>query len=501
MSNSINNAEDYVHTLRDLGVGNKNYDGITGVDEAKKLLEQYQDQLSTTPDGCTLLHYILTNATLLGVFPGDLMDSILSMDPKAILMTYKDDNPLAKLIANKDLDPEKRAELAGRLIGFMKRQGETLLSLGSKASEFLSLQGGDDDDGEEVKAHEPGARCIQEAFNFNFAKNQGQLPIPIRLLKELVSLATSDMLSERNTDQLTPLQQTVDYQLSLYELSLDEPKGQLDLARLLLDKYEDGISDRVKKYTRLRMPKKEIKLPNELSVYGWHKFTAERRKQLIGAGTIGKILNGVAPPPPSDQSQPQAPSLARSQNRGKSKSKPYRDTKDIELVSVGEIHGDLDKSEKEKTAGRVRSPHPGTPNGIDGSEKPGRQRPSVAEKRILSNNSAAEVTKAHENEADQTSKDLLKELGLRFLRSTLNLDLQSRRKRAAASGGEGGGEGGAEDGFDGDDTDDLDRFFGKVKKSMCLVLQCQAIRLWPSRRVASCVLTKPSRLLLHPRHE
>jgi hypothetical protein len=87
-----------------------------------------------------------------------------------------------------------------------------------------------------------------------------------------------------------------------------------------------------------------------------------------------------------------------------------------------------------------------------------RQRPSVTDKRINSSiNITAGVTQDQIKQANVASEELLKELGLRFLRSTLNSDLEYRRVPFVS---------GAEADFDGVVTDEdvLDAFFGNQKR-------------------------------------
>ncbi|RYP50663.1 hypothetical protein DL768_003882 [Monosporascus sp. mg162] len=369
-------------------------------------------------DECTLLDVIVDHSNILKNLPGELLDSILSVDPKAILMTDKDDNFLARLIAHKRLDQPKKTELVETVIGFMKRRGQTLRSLGQEAAKFLAeheTDAGIEPDAD-LKADEPGTKCIQAAFDFSFARKESPLPIPVTLLEQLVSLATSGMLAERRPEtRLTPLHQTVDYQLSLYD-----PKGQLSLAKLLLDKCEETILVGVQKGTKLNdgMDKPKSKLPEGLKPKFEHGYQVPRITG--GASSKGDSI--------------------------------------------------LEQSKNEETARRVHSTHSGIPNGAinipekEGREKEvrikgGRQRPSIADRRSTGTGASLgtiEVTGETEDKADTTSKQLLKELGLRFLRSTLNPELQSKRKGPA---------GGAEAGSTSNDTDELDAFFGKEKRN------------------------------------
>jgi hypothetical protein len=264
----------YLYTL--LVSGSKEDDGGSWVEEARQKLDEMEKEKPL--EIAAVLYHILDHGKVVQKLPPELLDNILSRDPKAILMPYDDDGDsfLSHFIKNKSLDQAKKAELVGKILEVMIRQEETLRSLGESLGENLP------DYYDRVEIEGPGTKCIQAAFNFNFgqAQRQGPLPIPVDLLKRLVNLATSNMLQGKKEDNNpTPLQQIADYQMSLHD-----HKGQLDLARLLLDKCEEAIWDRVAKGTKLQLPKNQERLPTEASVYEWHEYTRTQWHKHIGAG-------------------------------------------------------------------------------------------------------------------------------------------------------------------------------------------------------------------------
>ncbi|KAI0400345.1 hypothetical protein F4802DRAFT_610152 [Xylaria palmicola] len=328
-------------------------------DEIENWLENAKSDL-TCENGMSIpsvLHSILHNSTIFQKLPAELLKTILSNDPTAILMPFGGrDGFLTELInINFNHDQGKTT----------KKTEITLYSLGEKACNTLH-----NEDPTITHDHEePGAKCIQAAFSFNFAptQRQGPLPIPMDLIQELVKLATSGMLKGKKEDNgITPLQRTVDYQLALHDR-----EGQLQLARLLLDKCEESIWDRVAKGTMLALPRSGQRLPNEASVYGWHQFTQAHWQRHVGAN-----IKERRPSP---------------FNRG--------------TTTTG-----------------------------------------------ITNNS--NITLDMVRCANVASSELLKELGLRFLRSTLNDDLGPQRKEFVSGG---------ESGMDGVVTDEdvLEAFFGK----------------------------------------
>ncbi|KAI0474244.1 hypothetical protein F4859DRAFT_521966 [Xylaria cf. heliscus] len=430
----VDKLYDYMNSVKDNGIEN-------WLEGAKRQLDEYKNEISIP----SVLYSILHNSRLFLRLPMPFLETVLSRDPNAILMPFDShDGFLAELINMNFNDEAKRtrkAEAIRSIIDFMKDKGETLHSLGEKVSNALT----DEYPNSIHDPEEPGAKCIQVAFNFNFSQTQrqGPFPIPMGLLQELVNLATSGMLKGKKDDNgLTPLQRTVDYQLSLYCR-----KVQLDLVRLLLEKCEEAIWDRVAKDTMLVLPRNHQRLPNETSVYEWHQFTQTQWQMHAGINTREGNLNGGAPSQSLANGKGGLSHLERS-----SQSRPEIDDAPARSPAT-------DVGTKDSTTGSFRISLKNISR-----DKDNRHQPNQLNKNIeRSINNVSEITPDLVTDANTTSSELLKELGLRFLRSTLNDDLGPQRRKFV-NGGEGGSEGVVTD------EDVLEAFFGKHERKYYFTL-------------------------------
>ncbi|KAJ2994552.1 hypothetical protein NUW58_g1527 [Xylaria curta] len=470
------NAELYVDILHEHVKTNKDSEVENWIESAKCQLDEFKDEISRP----FVLDLILHNNTVFPRFPVELLETILSSDPKTILMPYYGhDNFLTELI-NKNfyhdqVKTTKKEEIVRGIVNFMKRKRETLRSLGEKVSNALKDEDPNDPE-------EPGTKCIQAAFNFKFSqtRRQGPLPIPIDLLRELVNLATSGMLKGKKEDNgPTPLQRTVDYQLALYDR-----KGQLDLVRLLLDKCEEAIWDRVAKGTMLALPRGGQKLPSETSVFGWHQFTQAQWQSHIGENIKERNTNSEALSHSLEDAKGRFSAPLRSQSKIEMDKTPSQspitqkpglqqknissniqyDKENKKLPSSIENDIGLDVVIKRVTKDG-KSGRTGIGNEIiNGIDKESTKWPNQFSKITTSSNTnVSEIKLDTVKDANTASKELLKELGLRFLRSTLDGDLEFRRKEFV-NGGELGSDGVVTD------EDVLEAFFGKQKRKFYFTL-------------------------------
>ncbi|KAK6227481.1 hypothetical protein QIS74_01036 [Colletotrichum tabaci] len=359
-------------------------------------------------DGHTVLHRFLYDGSMAENCPPEVFRAILSYRPECILMYDDKEVPLVEFI-------RRRSETMTRaIIEFMASDVKSF-SLAKLCEEVEDLF--PDDYG----MKERGREVVQAAFDFY---DKGQLlPLDIELLEMLVRLATPDMLRKGLGSELSPLEQAL-----RYDVSVKQPGRQLALVRLILDKCEESINDVVNERAKLKVgPGKTEVSPCKRSVYQWHVATREswhrRRDEQMQSDA-----NGITRPAGPQQANTNGGLLEERQRmKGTLLSKPGPPGK---LYSIPGINSTapMSRPEDASTSKHVRGlssnlrPGPNKQHAIQaGQEKEGQHRPLQPRIGPMNRRMASEtrVTKQEIDAADEASKSVLRELGLRFLRWTL----------------------------------------------------------------------------------
>lgn len=222
-------------------------------------LKEKLDMFEFTNKEETLLHRLLGRPEAAKNCPEEIWKLIIAHSPEAILAVFDTKIPLEQAISH------GLSIVVNLMIGYLEH--EQSLSFKDYKSE--------------------GIRCIKAAFNF-YSGDRRLLPISMDLIQRLVTLATPEMLSNRG--DVIPLHQAI-----RYELGVQDPKGQYQLVKTLLDKREDTVNFMIEAGSRFNEPQQEIMAPKDMSSFRWHLWsrdnwmTTEKKRVNSNVRTLSEI--------------------------------------------------------------------------------------------------------------------------------------------------------------------------------------------------------------------
>ncbi|KAH7146248.1 hypothetical protein EDB81DRAFT_934149 [Dactylonectria macrodidyma] len=218
--------------------------GSRKVADLASKLETRADVLEwTAPNGFGFLHYLLQDGEAARCCQDKVIMAILQHDPDSIERAVDgDEHPLTLAIIN------SYDTLTAVMIYWLQNKHLTRLLRNDKGE---------------------GKRCIKAAFD----ALRSEKPLKQLAACKLVGWATESMLKGVVTeDNLSPLQVAV-----MFDQGYVDAKLQPKLVKLLLKRYEGSIHDQVSP-GRYRIDTGEIVLKQSITVYEWHKRTADRFK-------------------------------------------------------------------------------------------------------------------------------------------------------------------------------------------------------------------------------
>ncbi|OHF01238.1 hypothetical protein CORC01_03553 [Colletotrichum orchidophilum] len=364
----------------------------------------------------TILHQFLRDINRADNCPVEVLNTILKIAPQAILMDFGGNIPLLEFIRRRS------RRMIRIVIEFMARdmKNRNLASLAEETLGFVETWFEDNEQNPDTM--EPGRAIIRAAFNFNERPNE-LLPVDIDLLEILVNLTAPEMLCKTGNG-LSPLEQAL-----RFDLCISNPERQLALVMLILDKCPKSIHDFVTKEVRLQPWKADSSTPQpEYSVYRWHVATKE-----FWHHQYSQPMRTSTPTQLDSAKRPAASEFASERRLEGTQSKSVLVGKDNGVVSPSQSSFAISNL----NAGRTGNPSmlkPNRPSVITGSvidQSPFREargKEGKVSRRLFMRNGGASnrkkpkeirVTKQDVEAADKASKVICKELGVRFLRSTV----------------------------------------------------------------------------------
>lgn len=363
-------------------------------------------------DGNTILHRFLYDGNMADNCPPKILNAILRNRPECIMITNGQDSPLYEFIRRNS------TTMTRAIIEFMASDvtNFNLAKLGEEGERLFR------DEVDAIDSQIYGEKVIQAAFNFY---DKGKLlPLDIDLLEMLVKLATPGMLQKSLPNELSPLEQAL-----RYDLCIEQPRRQLALVRLILDKCEESITDTLDKGVKLNFGSGRAEVSScARSVYQWHVATKkswhQRRNEQVETDRRTHDQGPGAPPQRNGNSEPEASGVTGKDAANGTLPKP----------ALFEKGGPSTSQHKFGKSSMSKRPPPG-PGGLrPGVQHPIRPGPQKEGHRLqpvrmgLSNRrmaNEARFTKQDIDAANEASETILRELGLRFLRWTLFNDGQS----------------------------------------------------------------------------
>ncbi|KAG7042619.1 Intracellular serine protease [Colletotrichum scovillei] len=379
------------------------------VHELTCFVENHADEINE--DG-TILHQFLRDVRRADNCPTEVLNTILGKLPEAILMNFGGAVPLLEFIRRRS------QKMVRAVIEFMAQdiKKRNLASLATLTFGFAETWFEENEQNPDTI--EAGREIIQAAFNFNEKPNE-LLPVDIDLLEMLVNLAAPEMLFKSN-NELSPLEQVL-----RFDLCLSDSDRQLALVMLILDKCPNSIHDLVTKEVRLQPWKASSSLRQpEYSVYRWHIATREswhnQHLRQIDASTPTQVG-------PSDRLA--TSEIASERGLERTQPQPGMMLKGLMTASSARIPSsglnfDADRPAKPSM---LKPNQPPTimdqPSVLEGRGKEGQ----VSRRPLLRNGGLSKRRKPKEirftiqdiEAADKASDEICKELGVRFLRSTV----------------------------------------------------------------------------------
>ncbi|KAK1527166.1 uncharacterized protein CCOS01_07428 [Colletotrichum costaricense] len=372
-------------------------------------VEDHADEINE--DG-TILHQFLRDARRADNCPPEVLNTVLGKLPEAILMNFSGAVPLLEFI-------RRRSKKMVRVVIEFMAQDMKKRNLASLATlTFGFAETWFEENEQNPDTIEAGREIIQAAFNFNDKPNE-LLPVNIDLLEILVNLAAPEMLFKSN-NELSPLEQVL-----RFDLCLSDPDRQLALVRLILDKCPNSIHDLVTKEVRLQPWKANNSLRQpEYSVYRWHIATRESWHNQHLRQMNASTSTQVGPPDRLATSE-----IARERGLGGTQPKPGMMLKGLMTASYTRIPSSSPSFDADRPAkpSILKPSHLPTimdqPSVSEGRGKEGQvsRRPLLRNGGLTNGRKPKEIrfTKQDVEAADKASDEICKELGVRFLRSTV----------------------------------------------------------------------------------
>ncbi|KAK1456263.1 hypothetical protein CMEL01_16531 [Colletotrichum melonis] len=372
-------------------------------------VEDHADEINE--DG-TILHQFLRDARRADNCPPEVLNTVLGKLPEAILMNFSGAVPLLEFI-------RRRSKKMVRVVIEFMAQDMKKRNLASLATlTFGFAETWFEENEQNPDTIEAGREIIQAAFNFNDKPNE-LLPVNIDLLEILVNLAAPEMLFKSN-NELSPLEQVL-----RFDLCLSDPDRQLALVRLILDKCPNSIHDLVTKEVRLQPWKANNSLHQpEYSVYRWHIATRESWHNQHLRQMNASTPTQVGPPDRLATSE-----IASERGLGGTQPKPGMMLKGLMTASYTRIPSSSPSFDADRPAkpSILKPSHPPTimdqPSVSEGRGKEGQvsRRPLLRNGGLTNGRKPKEIrfTKQDVEAADKASDEICKELGVRFLRSTV----------------------------------------------------------------------------------
>ncbi|KAK1638700.1 hypothetical protein BDP81DRAFT_422513 [Colletotrichum phormii] len=376
------------------------------------LVRFVEDHANEINEDGTVLHQFLRDAKRADNCPAEVLNAILRKFPEAILMNLSGAIPLLEFI-------RRRSRKMVRVVIEFMAQDMKNHNLASLAMATFGLAETCFEDNEQnPDTMEAGREIIRAAFNFSEKPNE-LLPVDIDLLEILVNLAAPEMLS-KSIDELSPLEQVL-----RFDLCISDPERQLALVMLILDKCPDSICDLVTKEVRLQPWKANSSLRQpEYSVYRWHIATRD-----FWHDQYARQMSASAQAQPDPSDRLAAPEIASERGLERTQAKPG-------MMLKGPVPASYPRGPSlfsNFDAGRPGKPNilkPGRPSMImdqpsvlEGRGKEGQvsRRPLLRNGGPPSRRKPKEIrfTRQDVEAADKASDEICKELGVRFLRSTV----------------------------------------------------------------------------------
>ncbi|PQE17717.1 hypothetical protein CJF31_00005438 [Rutstroemia sp. NJR-2017a BVV2] len=343
-------------------------------DVAKKLKKTYYDALfRTLKSGKTFLHHLLSERSAAQCCHHHVLYAILECNPKSIESTIEGNNvhPLCEAIQN--LHYGRNNPLVETMILFMEKENP---------NRELENENGE------------GKKCIEVAFEALTT----QKPFSLFFLRKLVKWATEPMLlNTDNKDEPIPLHLAV-----VYARGYEDPKNQPELVKCLLDRCEKSLYVKVPA-KRFKLRDCEITVPSSCSVYQWHKLTA--KQFLANSPGNTNAQHDLKPPRASKNHKEGKTSNENNTSRDDPNSKDIKEDQDSDQRSTSAAR-QTDSSEKEEQQvdnEKCKSQPPGQLGGA----KPTREA------------DRASKLGQRRQEAKKASVEVIRELQLRYLRSTI----------------------------------------------------------------------------------
>lgn len=357
-------------------------DNLLGEGEERlHLLKEYLSQWSRIEYGEPFLHILLKERDAMSKCHVDAFQAILESNKEAILSMDDNDEPLLK----KAIVEAKYREKTRIMIEFMRDKD-------------IRLEG------------EMGRKCLAAAF--------GKTKLPAAQLEAeyvamLVELASPDLLKPESKGQaeFVPLHRIVDF-----EFCYRDPEWQLKLLNLLLDRCEESVLARVPRGTaylsKIRTTGQHHMTEDDCDIYQWHFLT----KKAYGTGSPTVARGGRYNLRPASKSGPSRKDSVsvfpeRQEEKGTPKSmKPASVNKPSPLAKGGKSPVDTKKSgasaqDKPDTGGKPTNP---LSDGVTETMNEAQRR---------------------QERAEQSSRKIASELGLRFLRQTVGSDYDELKAR------------------------------------------------------------------------
>lgn len=400
--------------------------------------KKYAEALKwTAPNGISFLHFLLRDRRAAECCPRKVIQAIFRHSPISIERAVDGNtHPLTQAILNSYYT--QKSPLALNMIAWLNFENP---------NRQLKNENGE------------GRRCLEAAFEaMNYEK-----PIPQLAVLTLVGWATEPMLKGIVTkENLSPLHQAV-----VFDRGHAEPLNQPKLVRLLLERYEDGIYDPVPPGT-YKMTTGEVVLRDKITVYEWHKRTADRFASAgtpseQGSQSIGQRASGSQA---QRQNQQDGKASGRSTPANRSRKPVTRPVPgEISAYVIGNAANDANSANAVKIKqGTAPQSHPGGPtmeqiNDKDeqptDEDKAGAQTLTRARAEGQQNKLAA-TSSNHDKERKREKMERAEEASRR-----VKLELQESYLRATISTPKGGDTGEVSE----MDETEIKQFFGNDMQS------------------------------------